>query len=42
MSKRFKVAPRRDRRSFSRNADKSHVRNMPSGSHYAMRGGIRL
>lgn len=31
---------RRDRRSFSRNADRTHTANVPSGR--PMRGGIRL
>lgn len=42
MAKRFKMKPKQSKKVFSRNADKTHVKNMPAPRRYPMRGGIRL
>lgn len=40
MAKRFKMSSRGSKRSFSKHADLTHRKNMPSRA--PMRGGIRL
>lgn len=42
MAKRFKVAPRKSKRVFSKTASKTHKKNMPMPRKVPMRGGIRM
>ncbi len=42
MKKRFKLSGRHSRKMFSRNADKTHRKNVPAPRRLPMRGGIRL
>lgn len=42
MAKRFKIAPKASKRMFSRNADRTHSRNISAPRRQPMRGGIRL
>jgi len=42
MPKRFKIGARKSKRMFSRNADRTHSKNVPSPRRLPMRGGIRL
>lgn len=42
MAKRFKMRPKASKKSFSRGASKTHVKNMPAPRRFPMRGGIRL
>lgn len=42
MAKRFKIAPRKSKRDFSRKASKTHKKNLPAPRKMPMRGGIRM
>lgn len=42
MKKRFKLDKHHSKRMFSKNADLTHKRNMPSPRGMPMRGGIRM
>lgn len=42
MAKRFKLASRSSKKMFSRNADRTHSRNIQAPRRQPMRGGIRL
>lgn len=42
MAKRFKLQSRKSKKMFSRNADKTHGKNMTNVRRSPMRGGIRL
>lgn len=42
MAKRFKMSSGKSKRMFSRTADHTHKKNVPSPRRLPMRGGIRL
>lgn len=42
MKKRFKMSGRSSKKMFSRTADRTHAKNVPSPRRLPMRGGIRL
>nr|QJB20879.1 MAG: hypothetical protein [Microvirus sp.] len=42
MKKRVKLPMRRSKKMFTRNADKTHRKNVPMPRKVPMRGGIRL
>lgn len=42
MKKRFKMSGKHSRKSFSKHADKTHVKNVAAPRGMPMRGGIRL
>lgn len=42
MAKRFKIAHKKSKKMFSRNADRTHKKNLPAPRRNPMRGGIRL
>lgn len=42
MAKRHKIGMHKSKKMFSRNADKTHRKNVPAPRRLPMRGGIRL
>lgn len=42
MAKRFKIAPKKSKRQFSKNAARTHKKNLPAPRKMPMRGGIRM